>query len=1355
MATLVISAAVNIGIGLALNALFPPPDIVQEGPRLTDLGFTSAAYGQFVNITFGTDRLSGVIVDTTDPPVTEEVDEESERVGKGGGQRVTSVTHTYFFTGSISFGVSGAASLLRLWGDGKLIYDATGNSEQILKEGATLTFYPGGEDQQADPEEQARREAVNTPAYRHLTRIKLDRLPLADFANRIPNFTAEITYATDVTLPITFLALDEPGTGLDVPSATGGGRFMIDRSSNVVAGLKNSATGTWVANTNDLQHRITIGADGLTEPVLGVDGFLYAQTGNDNAAPLQKRDIETGALIAQIGGAGIDTGETGTSFGNFGVWSQMSRTTSGVGIESYLVHLNSFTDQGSIVRSTAGFAIIGTFGAADGLASGDGFAVSDHERGIFYLVVDAPGTQTQILRLSVTAAKSSADTVVSDFTLTQLRLFTRGGAGNFQNVASVVGWALHEPTGNVLLSNGFNTILYDPASDTILASRQDIGFDTQNNYVTENVFAFSNTSALSGQITILDPRTLGTLRTIDTNLLPWPGGPGDPDIADATSVWEPLGQSLILSRVTPTSAAPVDGRVLRIFVNRVGRSGVTLEFATIALCTEYQSIEGAGLAVTDLSTAPLAADTLEGYTINRRSTVRQAFEPLRTLFFFDGVQSDWLIKFTKRGGSSVLTIPNADIGRANPGATEPTVRQNRTQDSELPMRVSIRYKNGGAEYDPDVEHTKRHRFPTPTMGSRNEETLDLPLVSNPQTVKRATEQWLFDLWTERVQLNTIIPWTYLELDPGDVFQMEVLGETLSVRMLEADIGTALAMDITAVVQDARDFTSSTGAGSSLGFVAPTVPSGLLSRLILLDAPNLSLSDLNLSGPSAAYIAVAGVTATWPGATVMKSIDDIDYVPVGAVTSEAAVAKVTSGPGSWLSTENNFRNRFQEVIDGGTMRIVPLRRASAWATATELAVLNGANAFAVVTSNGVEVIQYQTATALDTGEIRLDRLLRGRLGTEDIVNLGNPASGDEIVLLSTSTGVSEAAPIVNQSLPVSSLSNERFFRAVTIGTLIESVTPKSLAYTGRDLRPYAPAHVDITPNVSGAITVTWLRRTRGAGGGELLNLTGTVPLNETLERYEVTLSTAANPDFVTKTVDNATTVDFTSIESAPGFAPSDQLVPGTVDGDFATNPAAGGSGWTVIGNVPSWGAFTAVGGIAAPPTASGNSTFAGFVTGSTLNNNSINRILDLVSDLSTDPALFATSFVFFNVWCAQGNGNGDLLVRLDVLDVNDTELATATTGEFDPVDTVGDGNWMRVGTGTDLQPFNALPLMLPLNQVGAARVRVRLECDRSNGGNGQGFDVARIGIAQPASDLIAKVVQLSGTGLKSPDGIGAV
>src|SRR3546814_12039021 len=86
MASLLVSAAVNIGVGLLLTFLFPKSgqDVRSEGPRLSDLTVTSSAYGQPIFIGYGTERMGGNII--WSPGIEDVVNVDTQNVGgKGGG----------------------------------------------------------------------------------------------------------------------------------------------------------------------------------------------------------------------------------------------------------------------------------------------------------------------------------------------------------------------------------------------------------------------------------------------------------------------------------------------------------------------------------------------------------------------------------------------------------------------------------------------------------------------------------------------------------------------------------------------------------------------------------------------------------------------------------------------------------------------------------------------------------------------------------------------------------------------------------------------------------------------------------------------------------------------------------------------------------------------------------------------------------------------------------------------------------------------------------------------------------------------------------------------------------------------
>lgn len=1141
MATVLISAAVNIGIGLALNALFPLPDQEQEGPRLSELGFTSAAYGRFVNIPFGTDRIPGNIIDTPAPAIEEVVTDESTRVGKGGGQRVNSRTYTYFLTADVSFSINGATALIRVWADGKLIYDI-GSTDQVVREGIDLLFYPGGATQEVDPEEEARRGVGQVPAYRHLTRVKLNRMPLADFGNRIPNFTAEVAFNSQAVVP--FLGMDEPA-GLDVPGSLAGSidnYMLLDPARNIFYSLKNSATGLWAADATNMQFRTVIGGGAFTQPTVGVDGFAYTQIGSSNSVPVFKKDVDTGLTVGQAGNDSTSLGDTLINFGNFGTWHQLSVTTPSLGVHSLLLHMNPFTNTGVVLNADEMVAFK-TLDTSE-ILSMDGFTIPDHDRGRFYSFV-ASGGVLQLTKIEFQFTSGVGGIADVKATVTELRQFTRGDPGDdFEDAADPMGWAVDRGTGHLILSNGVNMVLYDPEDDLILASRQDLGFESRNNYFNSGLMAFSNTTSVAGSIFVIDTHTLVTRALIDTDTIPWQGG--DPVINDASTVWDERTQSLLLSRVDSGSLAVDPNRILRVALNRVSGLGVTLDTIVLALSTSYNDLEMAGLAALDVDVAPLAVDTVLGYTINRRSTIRSALEPLRKHFFFDGVQSDWIMKFVKRGGSSVLTIPQQDVGQLQRGeaaVTSPAVKEMRTQDIELPMRVSVRYRNRNADYSTDVEYDKRLRAPNPVVNSKSEQTIDIPIVSIPLDIKRTASKWLHTLWTERRRLNTVVPWTYLELDPTDVFDMVVFEETFRLRLLEQDVGAGFAMDLTGAVEDVKNLTSTLGAGSALGHVSSLVPSSLPMGLVFLDAPLLSMQDLS-TVTSAAYVAVTAFADGWPGGSVYRGVDNASQVPVGLANVESATAKILVAPGTWPRD----RNRFQESSEGGTITLTPLRRTDVWASApSEVAVLNGANVVAVVTPGGVEVMQFQSIVVSPDNTVVLSRLLRGRLGTEIRSETAVPV-GSSVVLLADEAGVRESGPIIRQDMALSDLNKILLYRGVTVGTLLENAVSRSFTYTGRDLKPYFVTAIVNVLNVDDSVTITWIRRTRGPGIGEWLDGTGTVPLNETIRSYDVEIERDSDNVVVFSQTVGTEQCDLTTSEASSILFPAGNLL---TNGDAET------------------------------------------------------------------------------------------------------------------------------------------------------------------------------------------------------------
>jgi hypothetical protein len=1400
MATLLVSAAVNIGVGLLINAIFPPPDVNQEGPRLTELGYTSAAYGKMVNIVFGTDRIAGNIIDTTDPAIEEVVSTESVSSGKGGGQTVNTTTYTYFLTCRIAWCIEGATDIIRWWGDGKVILDASGTGP-IIKEGVTHTFYPGGKDQLQDPEEVTRRGS-DIPAYGHLTTSKVDRMLLTDYGNRIPNFTAEIAFNSSKQTP--FLQLTPEPAGFNPPGSLVGGdvtymSFNPDR--NELYGLKGGSLGTWAADASSLDFKS--GIDGGSDGAVGKDGFGYSNFAGANSTPLRKHDVETGALIESLGTQGIATGDSATGPRyevTGGAWSHLTATQPGVGVRGFVFHLAGGTARNGSVTATSSSPMVymHTISAADGTLPDDGpggrlgqlcAMVPDHERGVAYMIApDAvPATEYNLIKYTPVSSVGVGGAVDTDILVETVKTWTVGvditGTGNPK------GWAVNDKNGDIMWSNSTEVVLYNPITDTDLG-RLTTGasaFQGRNNYYSGAIFAWIDGDEFGdGDVYIVNTLDLSINRTFGTETIGWPttGAPSsDLVVHEQSAVWDDRVQALFISRVDLNSDAPVGARILKIFVNRVNPLGVPLSDVVSALSTSYQRQRMAGLLPADIDVSTLTGDTVQGYSLNNQSTMKAALQPLRDRFLFDAHQSDWIIKFPKRGATPTVTIPEEDVGILKRGrrmTDEPAVREIRQDDLSLPMSLAIRYRNKNVDYQIDAERDKRHLFPNPTMHSKSERTLDIPLVDTPTPIKQLAQKTLLTMWNERISYKTIVPWTYIALDATDVFNMGVFNETHQLRMAENDMGQGWAIELTGVVEDTKSFSSTLAGSTSPGHVGTTVPSGLPSRLFPLDAPLLSLEDLTTSPISNAYMAVGAFEDGWPGSTVMKSLDDVDYSITGTANEECAMAKVRTAPGTWTIRNGDPDNRWQEVADGGTMVVTPLRRSDAWASTTELLLLAGANYVANIraSDNQVEIFAFQNATLNDDNTVTLTRLLRGRLGTEDITDLGMSV-GDTCILLSDSANVHETGPIITQSLTLSELDTETFFKGVTIGTLIEDAPTISATYTGRDIKPYFPAQISAVGDGLGGLDVSWERRTRGPFAAEWLDGTGETVLNETIERYEVTLSNLGG-DFITKTVDDARTVNFSLAEIELGGAPggiAKQFWPitdfgggtDTVAGDqeggtinSADSPLVEGN-WVNINSPTGWRYLTGANGAISGPPVDAVITPASTAYLAYLNNTSdslreIRNRIQFVRDLGMNSVDIPLSTVRMSMWFATGREDDEGRIRLDVENAAGASLTNVTYNNIQAnvgSDGVSIGDWIHVGSlydQDDVPGNTSRPMALSMAGEGAFQLSLRLAIEKAGttlSTGRTGYDHIELEILTPPADITVKVLMVSETGLKSP------
>lgn len=233
MATLVLTAAVSslglsgwslfaanfaaTAIGTFIDSRLFGTSTKSEGPRLDEISLSNSTEGASIKRLYGRSRLGGTLIWATN--FKEEVKTTKQKSGKGAGSSASSTEYSYSISFAIAFCEGGEElEYGRIWADNDLI-DASKY---------TIRYYKGTETQSPDSYIQQIEGIENTPAYRGVAYIVFEMLPLAEFGNRIPQITIEITKPIPDTGP-DYMENLVGGTSL-LPSA---GEFVYSTTPTV------------------------------------------------------------------------------------------------------------------------------------------------------------------------------------------------------------------------------------------------------------------------------------------------------------------------------------------------------------------------------------------------------------------------------------------------------------------------------------------------------------------------------------------------------------------------------------------------------------------------------------------------------------------------------------------------------------------------------------------------------------------------------------------------------------------------------------------------------------------------------------------------------------------------------------------------------------------------------------------------------------------------------------------------------------------------------------------------------------------------------------------------------------------
>ena len=194
-----VGGAIGGAIGSFIDsALFSSDQNLPDriGPRLDNLKVQSSVYGKMVPQVFGYMRLGGNIIWSQDIREVENRETSTSGGGKGGGGgqvNQTNVTYTYFVTLAIAICDGSVDEVIGVWADSKKL-----DARTIEQSSGAYEVYLGGEDQAVSSIIENYEGVGNTAAYRGTAYIVIEDFPLADYGNRIPNFTFEVRRTTQI-----------------------------------------------------------------------------------------------------------------------------------------------------------------------------------------------------------------------------------------------------------------------------------------------------------------------------------------------------------------------------------------------------------------------------------------------------------------------------------------------------------------------------------------------------------------------------------------------------------------------------------------------------------------------------------------------------------------------------------------------------------------------------------------------------------------------------------------------------------------------------------------------------------------------------------------------------------------------------------------------------------------------------------------------------------------------------------------------------------------------------------------------------------------------------------------------------
>lgn len=1098
----------SIGLQLYLLVRGPKQQKGQFGPRIDDSSIMDSALGIPLPIGYGTIRLAGNVIWAGG--LIEVATEEGGGDGKavaGGAPSVT--TFTYFRSFAVAFAQPAGtnAKLLKIFADGKLIFDATGTSG-FQKEGVVITVHEGDESQLVDALIDSKISNTKLPAFRGTFYIVFDELPLADFGNRIPNVAALITFQGTNQFLLTTVATTHGTPKLWAYNKKLQKAYYI-RDDDAVAG---DIIVTEYDLTNDTTRTVTSSAASTDTGIQASNGqlydgqcidshnFIYVSAAFFGFARLLKIDPTTLEIFDEV-----DLDELNNIF-SFALACYVEPRSGTQTTEAILcgfsngkfrwvdvtdgrlaLHGNSATlDGGSVVNDTGALQMIVTrdnsiWAITGKLATG----------------IDTPRVLSRITPGTVNTVTSdpSFPHIDTDFsaTMTSMRamIYDRFNDGlivfndtsdQAEDLPNGEGWMRldisTDPPTVTATKSFFVDGVYQPGLNKGAMMQQG---------AERGQFVFATPTLTSDNIFLVDAITLEIITVYDA--VSW-------GLAALNQIgfWDINGNSWL--------TVETGGNIRRLFLDRVQGSHIDLDDLVTDICLR-SGLTASQIDVTDLNPVVDARNIVRGYALTRPTTGAAALQQLAAAYFFDGVESDFILKFRRRGGTAVesgVTIPEIDLGVAKDKPLDDWVKIQRVQPFEIPLKYTVKFFDINADYQISSAPAQRSVSPLAPVEGQHQQEVDFPIVFNSTEAKQLAERLLYTAHTENIAVEASTFPRHMTLDATDHVAIHADGETFNIRIDGLTLGESFAVNLKGSITDPETYISTDAAGQEItGVDGQVLVPTKVAQLYVMDISLLRDNDDSLQGIPV-YFAFGDLDVAWSGGVVrdFRSGPGLrEILTMFGTVPHGVAATVLPDTDHWATWDRDTTLTVNMI--GGTLVSV-----------TEAEVLDGQNAALL----GDEVIQYVTATDNGDGSWDLSTLLRARRGSDWAV--GTHFKGERFVKLKKGVEIYE---FETDEFGVLHIFIGQSFRHRT-----REFPPIPQVIEGNAVKPLSATSPRRVLNASDDAYITWLRRTRTGGAIDWLDARHEMKLGETTAEFEVDL-VDANDSAVVSDTKNSTATEF--------------------------------------------------------------------------------------------------------------------------------------------------------------------------------------------------------------------------------------